>query len=144
MSNTDTVATVVTPATFADLTAALRDAIASADVQAIEVAMAAVEGYTAPVAASKRTATDVKRQVSQAIVDCLSTNLDALVAGPKDEPYTDAEQVIAKDKVANICGYLPNAAKLTWPENFAPRSGRGLGKTAAEGTAPEGKTDDSE
>jgi hypothetical protein len=122
---------------FPALTAALKAAIASGDKAQIDAAMSAVEAYTPPAApVSKRTATDVKRQVSQAIVDTLSANLETLMAGPKDDPYTEAEQNVAKEKVANICGYLPNASKLTWPENFAPRTGRGLGRqTASEDSA---------
>jgi hypothetical protein len=114
---------------LATLTAALRDAIAKGE--GVDEALAAVEGYVPPAPASKRTPTDVKRQVSQGIVDTLSAALDTLIAGPADDPYTEAEQAIAKEKVANICGYLPNASKLTWPENFAPRSGRGLGRQTA-------------
>lgn len=114
---------------FTDLTAALKAAIASADTDAMNAAMAALESYTPPAAApSKRTPTDVKRDVSQNIIDCLSENLDKLIAGPADAPYNDAEQIVAKEKVANICGYLPNAPKLNWPANFAPRTGRGAGR----------------
>jgi hypothetical protein len=78
--------TTTTTGTFADLTAALRDAMATGDSELVEAALAALEGYTPPAAPAK-TATDVKRQVSQAIVDTLSENLDALVAGPADEPW---------------------------------------------------------
>jgi hypothetical protein len=116
-----------TPAepTLAILTAALRAAIDKGE--GVAEALAAVEGYTPPAAAAKRTDQAVKRQVSQGIIDLLSANLDALTAGPADDPFNDHERQVAKEKVANICGYLPNVANLTWPENFAPRSGRGSG-----------------
>jgi hypothetical protein len=117
--------------TLAELTAQMRDALNRADMDEVTRLFALIEGYQPPAAEPRpkgRTDQLVKRQVSQAIVDTLSANFDTLVAGPADEPYTDHEREVAAAKIANICGYLPNASKLVWPANFPPRTGRGLGR----------------
>ena len=50
---------------------------------------------------------------SQDIVDTLSGAFCTLVVGPADDPYNEHKREVATTKIANICGYLPYADKLT-------------------------------
>jgi hypothetical protein len=124
-----------------ELSAMMREALNKADMELVQRLFPLIEAKgkdqaaPAPAAAKDRTHTQVKREVSQAIVDTLSANFDKLVAGPAEEPYNDEERKVAAAKIANICGYLPYAANLVWPENFPARTGRGMGRQVTASNA---------
>lgn len=132
--------TTATQPTLADLTAVLRAAIESGE--GVAEALAAVEGYTPPAPAAKRTPTDVKRWVAQRITDLVAENRDAIAAGPQDAPFTEDEGKVAVAAAANILGYLPGQNQLVWPAVLGERTGRGRGRQVrADATTEDGSKD---